>query len=168
MSPSRARIVPRPITRADVAHVFAPACMRFDVVNNLRVELGRVRVENALLVAVNDDSGVRGVNNDVSELLVDVSIFRFEREEDLARNFGPSITSYKCPSKETTTRSRDTNKKPDERCYDCRVNSDLDRSEDSNQNSRKPDDCLDWGYAPESVNLRGVCDQVGYSVYNDC
>lgn len=158
-----ARVVPRSIPELDVAHVLASTSIRLDVVDNGRVDVRSVRVEERLFEPIDDDTLRRRF--DLDGRVGDPTI-PTERHVDVpnigirGRVFRPDPDT----SEEVTPRTSDPEQQEDDRGGQRGVDTVLDRAEDRNDDGGGEDDPFERGDSPETVRLSRAGDQVGYGV----
>lgn len=158
-----ARVVPRSIPELDVAHVLASTSIRLDVVDDGRVDIRSVRVEERLFEPIDDDTLRRRF--DLDGRVGDPTI-PTERHVDVpnigirGRVFRPDPDT----SEEVTPRTSDPEQQEDDRGGQRGVDTVLDRAEDRNDDGGGEDDPFERGDSPETVRLSRAGDQVGYGV----
>ncbi len=159
----RARVVPWAIAQTDRAHVDTSPHVRPDIVDERIIEQGGVRVEDALLEAVHDDT--RCGRDDLDrrkdprtllhgdENFADLGMVRVLAKSDLPKEVAAGVG--------------DADQKKCKRCTDGGIDSVLNGCEYGDEHSSRPDEEFQRGHPPECIHLAGTGHQVRDGVDDD-
>lgn len=161
----RARIVPWPVTELDIRHVFASPGVFFGVIDNSRIDIRGVGVEERFLKSVDDDTGRRGLNLDGRVGDASVATERNVNVPNLSV-VGTALGSNPNTTEEVTPGSGNAEKKEDDTGGQRGVDTVLDGAEDRHEHRRSEDDPFKRGDTPETVRLSRASNQICHSVNN--